>query len=124
MYPVLECDRMGRLALLCFTAMVSGRLLCSQSKIGHTPHVAHTALASAATGTSLVLDTSPANPVFGNPVILTATVTPVETQGGVAFYDDSTLLGHASLNGGKASLAVRLGTGIRHLRGRYSGPSS
>ena len=69
--------------------------------------------------------TSSANPsVFGQPVTLTATVTPAGALGKVTFYDGTTVLGTALLADGTASISTILPvTGSRSLNAFYLGSS-
>ena len=58
--------------------------------------------------TSITLKTS-ANPaVFGQPLTLTATVSPLTASGIVTFYDSTTVLGSKTLAGGQAALTTSL----------------
>ncbi|HEY2383626.1 MAG TPA: FG-GAP-like repeat-containing protein [Terriglobia bacterium] len=72
--------------------------------------------------TSTVL-TSSANPQsLGQPVTLTATITPAPTTGKVTFYDSTTLLGISSISNGIATLHTSmLASGARSLKAYYGG---
>lgn len=73
--------------------------------------------------TSTVLTVSPAQSTLGQPVTLTATVTsPGSPFGPVAFYDGATMVGSATLAGGKATLTTALlPAGTASLRAVYVG---
>jgi hypothetical protein len=75
--------------------------------------------------TNVVLTTS-ANPtVFGQPVTLTATVSPASSSGKVTFYDGTTVLGTRALTSGQASIStLLLSAGSRSLRAFYGGALS
>ena len=63
--------------------------------------------------------------MYGQPVTLTATLTPATATGQVTFYDGTAVLGDASLSGGKAVLQTRLlPAGGRSLRAYYPGDSN
>jgi hypothetical protein len=80
------------------------------------------AAAQTATTTSLVSSPNPAN--LGQVVTLTATVTSGAT-GKVTFYDQTTVLGIASVAGGQATLATSLLLpGPHSLLARYDGDSN
>jgi hypothetical protein len=77
------------------------------------------ALAQTPSSTSLVAVPNPSN--YGQPVILTATVTPGAT-GKVTFYDGVTILGVETLSGTQASIkTVMLPSGTRSLKALYQG---
>jgi uncharacterized repeat protein (TIGR01451 family) len=67
--------------------------------------------------------TSSQNPsVYGQPVMLTATVLPASATGLITFYDDVTVLGSKPLVAGSTSFGtVLLPSGTRKLRAYYSG---
>jgi hypothetical protein len=71
---------------------------------------------------SVSVATTP-NPVkLSQTVTLTATLTPGDATGTVAFYDDAVLLGTSTIAGGHAVLQTKwLGAGVHKLRVRYSG---
>ena len=59
---------------------------------------------------------------FGQPVTLTATVSPSAATGQVTFYDGTTVLGVGTLAGGTATLHDHLlPAGSRSLRAYYGG---
>ncbi len=58
--------------------------------------------------TTLGLARSPNPALFGQPVTLTATITPSTTPGRVTFYDGTTVLGTSTISGGTAVLTTRL----------------
>jgi hypothetical protein len=72
--------------------------------------------------TSIALFTS-ANPVvFGQPVILTASISPAVAPGRVTFYDGVLVLGTRQLSAGLASLTTTfLTAGPHSLKAYYSG---
>jgi hypothetical protein len=77
------------------------------------------------TVTSTVLSSPQNSSVFGNQVILTATVTPAAATGTVTFYDGTTVLGVATLSGGTASRStILLPTGARSLWAYYAGDTT
>jgi len=77
------------------------------------------ALGQTASSTSLIASPSPSN--YGQPVLLTATVTAGAT-GKVTFYDGVTILGVGTLSAGQASIStVMLPSGNRKLRAYYQG---
>jgi streptogramin lyase len=60
-------------------------------------------------GTTTALSTSASQTVFGQTIVLTATVTsssPAAPTGTISFYDGTTLLGTSALSGGVASLST------------------
>ncbi|WJK40659.1 choice-of-anchor M domain-containing protein [Solwaraspora sp. WMMA2056] len=65
--------------------------------VGDLPEVVATSTALTASATALTV---------GEPVTLTGTVTPAETDGYVEFRDGGTVLGHAPVDGGSAELVV------------------
>ncbi|MCX5197072.1 Ig-like domain-containing protein [Streptomyces sp. NBC_00249] len=81
-------------------------------------------------GTSVTVTPDTATPLFGRPVTLTATVAPANpdagTPGGqVTFFDGTTPLGTATLDGGRAS--IRTGTlqpAAHPVTARYSGDAA
>jgi large repetitive protein len=79
-------------------------------------------LLSAQTPATLSLSAS-ANPsTFGQPVTLSASVTPPQATGRVTFYDGSTVLGVANLTNGNASFTTLLPSpGSRSLTARITG---
>ncbi len=63
--------------------------------------------------------------LFGQPVTLTATITPAAATGKVTFYDGTTILGTAPVAAGTATLvSIGLGYGSRQLTARYLGDSN
>ena len=75
--------------------------------------------------TTTTLQTTPNPSVFGRPVTLVATVSPVAATGMVTLYDGVAVLGVGKLSGGKASLTTTsLGIGIRSLQAFYNGDPS
>jgi surface-anchored protein len=60
--------------------------------------------------TTIGLAASPTALVVGESVALEATVTPADAVGAVEFFDGSTVLGHAEIAGGVATLAAALDT--------------
>ena len=77
----------------------------------------------AATSTALVCGANPS--AFGAPATFTATVTGKAPGGSVTFYDGSTALGSAALNGGKASFSTRgLAPGWHPVSACYAGDAA
>lgn len=81
------------------------------------------------TTTTTTLSASPGSPIYGNPVMLTATVTPSSgpgtPTGTVTFYDGSTPLGTVTLSSGSASLSTStLSVGTHSITATYSGDST
>lgn len=75
--------------------------------------------------TTTTLQTTPNPSVFGRPVTLVATVSPVAATGMVTLYDGVAVLGVGKLSGGKATLTTTsLGIGIRSLQAFYNGDPS
>lgn len=78
-----------------------------------------------ATPTSITLSSSVNPSVFGQPVILTATLTPAGATGTVTFYDGTTIIGIKSLAAGHAALSISLlASGVRSLKAYYAGDST
>ena len=62
---------------------------------------------------------------FGQPLTLTATVSPASATGSVSFYDTATLIGTANLNAGIATLQVsNLSLGAHSLLAGYGGDAN
>jgi uncharacterized repeat protein (TIGR01451 family) len=106
-----------------------GSCTVTASQPGNAYYFAASAVASTfsifAMGSTVSLGATPNPSTFGTIVTMTATVTPAGATGKVAFYDGTTLLGTASLNGTHAILAVSLNsTGARSLFARYLGDAS
>ncbi|MCX6872975.1 MAG: Ig-like domain repeat protein [Verrucomicrobia bacterium] len=77
----------------------------------------------AATTTALVSGANPSN--FGAPVTFTATVTGKAPTGSVTFYDGTTVLGSAALNGTKASISTSsLAAGWCRISASYAGDAA
>ena len=77
------------------------------------------------TATTTTLVSSPNPSPFGQSVTFTATVSPAAATGTVEFFDGSTSLGTATLNGGLASLSTSaLSIGTHQVTASYSGDSS
>jgi hypothetical protein len=80
----------------------------------------HLALAS-----SVALTGSPSPAVFGQPVTLTATITPGTATGHVTFYDGATVLGTSPVSNGIAAFTTSLmASGTPSLRGYYGGDAN
>ena len=78
---------------------------------------------NAITTTTLTSSSNPAS--YGQPVALTATVSPALGAGSVTFYDGTTILETKPLAGGQASMTTGLlASGTRALRAYYSGSGS
>jgi len=74
---------------------------------------------------SVALSAVPSSALFGQPVTLTATITPAGATGKVTFYDGTTILGGAPVSGGVATLAtIGIGYGARSLTARYVGDTN
>jgi hypothetical protein len=72
------------------------------------------------TSTALAVTPNPA--LFGQPVTLTAQISPAPGAGKVSFYDGVAVLGSATVAGGSASLTTSLLSAAAHtLRAQYSG---
>ncbi|HXB75695.1 MAG TPA: Ig-like domain repeat protein [Candidatus Acidoferrales bacterium] len=124
------------------TATVSGgtaSLSVSTLAVGsHSVTVAYSGDGSDAAGTSAVwtqtvvkaatsasLTGSPNPSVGGQPVTLTATVSPAAATGSVQFLDGSTLLGTVALSGGAAGLSTAtLAAGSHSITAVYSGDAN
>jgi hypothetical protein len=63
--------------------------------------------AQISTTTTLASSSNPAS--FGQPVMLTATISPAPGAGSVMFYDGTTVLGTKAVTSGQASLTTSLG---------------
>jgi Big-like domain-containing protein/VCBS repeat protein/FG-GAP repeat protein len=73
-----------------------------------------------ATSTALLTSSNPSQ--FGQPVTLTAQLTPSNVTGRVEFLDGTTVLGIATISGGQAQMSTtQLAAGTRSLRARYEG---
>jgi hypothetical protein len=84
-------------------------------------------MVNAVTRPSTIRLTSSVNPAnLGQPVTLTATVSPAGVTGGkVTFYDGTSMLGTRALSSGQAALTTALlGSGAGSLRAYYSGGSN
>ncbi len=78
-----------------------------------------------AQATTVSLAGSPNPGIFGQPVTLTATVSPGTASGKVTFYSGSQILGLAPVSGGVATLATRqISAGHQVLTARYDGDGS
>ena len=75
--------------------------------------------------TTTSLTALPASQVFGNPVTLTATVTPSTATGMVTFLDGTTAVGSMALSGGMATLSIStLAVGSHTLSASYAGDAN
>ena len=75
--------------------------------------------------TTISLTSSPNPSVFGQPVLLTSTVTPSAATGNVTFYDGVAVLGTAQLAGGQATFTTSLlPSGAGSLYAYYSGDAN
>jgi len=98
-----------------FTIQVSGML----NGIRGSSDIRITVSVGPNTTTALV-----ANPTVvsvGQPVTLTATVTPSNATGTVTFLEGTTSLGASPVNNGVATLTVTLPSGTHHIHAHYSG---
>lgn len=76
----------------------------------------------ALTATQTTLSSSPAAPVYGNTVTMTATVAPATATGTVAFHNGATDLGSVPVSGGTASVVLSgLSAGTYVITAVYSG---
>lgn len=81
-----------------------------------------TIVAGSSTATTTALSISTQTATLGQPVTLTADVTPSTATGAVTFYDGVTMLGTATLNSGQAALTTTLlPAGVDGLWARYGG---
>jgi uncharacterized protein (TIGR03437 family) len=80
---------------------------------------------AAVTPTTTTLTAVPASQTAGNPVTLTATVTPSTATGSVNFLDGTTQVGSAALSSGVATLAIStLAVGSHTLIAAYGGDAN
>ena len=94
------------------SAVRSSAVSVAQTTVGSSP-------------SSVALSAVPSSASFGQPVTLTATITPPVATGKVTFYDGTTILGSASAYGGTATLvSIGAGYGSRQLTARYLGDVS
>jgi hypothetical protein len=77
-----------------------------------------------ALATTTTLTSSPASVIFGQPVTLTATVTPAAATGNVTFADGSTILKTVTLTGGAATYTSTFPLGTNSLSATYSGSTT
>jgi hypothetical protein len=74
------------------------------------------------TSTTITIASSMNPSVFGQPVTLSASVTPAQAAGNVTFYDGTTVLGIATLAHGGAAISATLQlSGVRSLKASFSG---
>jgi hypothetical protein len=74
------------------------------------------------TATAISLGVTPSSSIFGQPVTLTAFVSPAEAAGRVTLYDGGNVLGDAAIVSGTATLStVALSAGNHSLRAYYPG---
>src|SRR5580698_6549238 len=79
--------------------------------------------ADAASITSL--QAAPMASTLGQAVTLSATVSPGTATGKVTFYDETAILGSASLSNGTAVLSTTgIAYGTRHIKARYIGDAN
>jgi uncharacterized repeat protein (TIGR01451 family) len=82
-------------------------------------------LARASNPVTITVGVVPAASVFGQPVVLTAAVTPSTATGKVTFYDETAVLGSAAVSNGVAVLPTSgIAYGQRHITARYLGDSN
>ncbi len=63
--------------------------------------------------------------ILGHPITITAVVTPSAATGKVTFYDETAVLGSATLTNGSAALSTSgIGFGQRHITARYVGDTN
>jgi outer membrane protein assembly factor BamB len=81
--------------------------------------------AIAPAGTSTTLSVMPSPALLGQPVTLTAQISPAPGTGKVTFYDGVAVLGSVTVAGGSASLTTSQSTAAAHtLRASYGGSPS
>ena len=74
------------------------------------------------TPTTTTLTASPGSPQYGDPVTLTASISPGAATGSVSFYDGSIYLGAGTVSGGAASLTTTtLNSGTHPITAIYNG---
>src|SRR5262249_13870001 len=101
-----------------FTAVYSGDAVYS----GSTSPAASVTVSKAAPTIGL---TSTQNPsIAGQPVSFTAAVSPSTSTGSVQFLDGSSVIGHAPLANGAASLTAALAVGTHSVTAVYSGDAN
>lgn len=93
----------------------------SSGLVDYTWYVGGTSAADIpATATTATLTASAATTAVGENVELTGTVTPADAVGWVEFADGATVLGHAAVTGGQATLdTTALASGTRSLTARF-----
>jgi hypothetical protein len=91
---------------------------------GLTPMQQMGSWTAASTPSALTLSATPSPSIFGQPVTLTATVSPTAASGRVTFYDGASILGGAAVASGTAALTTLLPAGTRSLRAYYSGDTT
>ncbi|MFJ7213658.1 TIGR03773 family transporter-associated surface protein [Amycolatopsis sp. NPDC098790] len=98
----------------------------SSGLVDYTWYVGGTSAADIpATATTATLTTSPATTAVGENVKLTGTVSPADAVGWVEFADGATVLGHAAVIGGQATLdTASLASGSHSLTARFVPRSS
>jgi YVTN family beta-propeller protein len=75
-----------------------------------------------ATPTTTTLVASPSTPQYGDPVTLSASVSPSAVTGTISFYDGSVLLGSGAVSGGTANLVTStLSAGTHSITAIYNG---
>ena len=116
------------------TALLAGTSSVTATYGGDTNYAASTSPAVSVTTTQATTTTavsfSPASPVLGQDVTLTATITPATTgpvspSGTVEFFDGSTLLGDGTVTNGAATLVTAgLSLGANSITATYEGDSN
>jgi hypothetical protein len=96
----------------------------NETQYNHKLQLGSAAIGIGGTPTSTILSSS-ANPsTVGQLVTFTATVSPI-TTGTVAFYDNTTLLGHAALTSGQAAISTSaLSQGTHSITAVFEGTGS
>src|SRR5205823_2903648 len=78
-----------------------------------------------ATTTTVTFSVDPNPAILGQPVTITATVSPGAATGTVTFYDGATQLGTGTLSGGKATYTTStLALGSHTIKASYAGDST
>ena len=107
----------GGTAALTIPSLSGGSHSFVASYLGNTnflPSTSNTITTTVATPTTTTLAASPGTPLGGQPLTLTATVSPSAAPGQVQFKDGGALIGTVSLSGGTATLTIPSLSGGSH----------
>lgn len=105
-----------------FGFITSGSNLDSNNNLSGTLTISNFSIQPS---TSTTLAASPNSTIYGQPVVLTGSVTPSTATGAVTFYDGATALGSAPIASGQATLSVStLTAGTHPLSADYTGDIS